>query len=182
MAITNFFRTYAGVHITSFKDFLLKDELKKALSNCGFEHPSEVQQQCLPNSLLGVDVLCQAKSGMGKTAVFVLTVLNSLTNESPAFSVLVLAHARELAYQIAKEFDRFSTYLNYKTVLIYGGEDKEEQITRLKNDQPKIVVGTPGRMLEFVKRKIIDLSNIKVFILDECDKMLQEVGELVIQT
>src|SRR4051812_23878828 len=69
---------YVGIHTTSFKDFLLRDELRKSIATCGFEHPSEVQQQCLPHSLLGLDILCQAKAGMGKTAVFVLTVLNRL--------------------------------------------------------------------------------------------------------
>jgi len=104
----------------------LKQELLKSISSCGFEHPSEVQQQCLPNSLLGFDVLCQAKSGMGKTAVFVLTILNRLElkkeeekkenidnkkQSSHEVSCLVLAHTRELAYQIEKEFVRFSQNL-----------------------------------------------------------------------
>lgn len=67
---------FAGIHSTGFKDFLLKPELMKAIGDCGFEHPSEVQQECIPQSIMGVDVLCQAKSGMGKTAVFVLTTLH----------------------------------------------------------------------------------------------------------
>ena len=67
---------FAGIHSTGFKDFLLKPELMKAITDCGFEHPSEVQQECIPQSILGIDVLCQAKSGMGKTAVFVLTTLH----------------------------------------------------------------------------------------------------------
>jgi ATP-dependent RNA helicase UAP56/SUB2 len=70
--------TYTGVHSTSFKDMLLKPELQQAITDCGFEHPSEVQQKCIPESILGVDVLCQAVSGMGKTAVFVLTILQCL--------------------------------------------------------------------------------------------------------
>ena len=66
---------FSGIHTTGFKDFLLKPELQKAVVECGFEHPSQVQQECIPQSMLGVDVLCQAKSGMGKTAVFVLNTL-----------------------------------------------------------------------------------------------------------
>ena len=67
---------YSGVHSTGFKDLLLKPQLQRAIQDCGFEHPSEVQQECIPHAMIGVDVLCQAKSGMGKTAVFVLTILH----------------------------------------------------------------------------------------------------------
>ena len=169
-----------GIHTTSFKDFLLRDELRRAIASCGFEHPSEVQQQCLPQSLLGLDVLCQAKAGMGKTAVFVLTVLNRLSDlaveGSSDLSCIVLAHTRELAYQIAKEFDRFSQNLNYKTQVIIGGENQQEQIDKLKADKPQIVVATPGRLLSFIKKNILDAKNVKIFIIDECDKMLKELG------
>ncbi len=169
-----------GIHTTSFKDFLLCDELRRAIASCGFEHPSEVQQQCLPQSLLGLDVLCQAKAGMGKTAVFVLTVLNRLadltTENSNDVSCIVLAHTRELAYQIAKEFDRFSQNLNYKTQVIIGGENQQDQIDKLKADKPQIVVATPGRLLSFIRKNILDAKNVKIFIIDECDKMLKELG------
>ena len=72
---------YVGVHSTSFKDMLLKPELQQAITDCGFEHPSEVQQECIPQAMIGVDILCQAKSGMGKTAVFVLTILHQLQDD-----------------------------------------------------------------------------------------------------
>merc|ERR1712166_1556718 len=84
---------YVGIHTSGFKDFLLKPELQRAIQDCGFEHPSEVQSECIPQAILGMDVLCQAKSGMGKTAVFVLTTL------------------QQLAYQINDEFTRFTKYL-----------------------------------------------------------------------
>jgi len=147
----------------------------KAISTCGFEHPSEVQQQCLPNSLLGVDILCQAKSGMGKTAVFVLTVLNRLEENAPEVSCLVLAHTRELAYQIEKEFARFSVNFKYKTMVIYGGEPVDGQVKILNEQKPQIVVGTPGRVLSLAKKNLLNLKNVKFFILDECDKMLKEL-------
>lgn len=165
------------MHTTAFKDFLLKDELKKALSTCGFEHPSEVQQQCLPNSLLGLDILCQAKSGMGKTAVFVLTVLNRLEENAPEGSCLVLAHTRELAYQINKEFERFAcNFKNVTQMVIYGGEPIDEQIAKYKEKKPAIIVGTPGRIFALTRKNILDFKNNKIFILDECDKMLKELG------
>jgi ATP-dependent RNA helicase UAP56/SUB2 len=87
-----------GVHSTSFKDMVLRPELQQSIVDCGFEHPSDVQQKCIPQAIMGVDVLCQAVSGMGKTAVFVLTALHCLDKEPQPGTVLVLAHARELAY------------------------------------------------------------------------------------
>lgn len=112
---------YIGIHASGFRDFLLKPELQRAVVDCGFEHPSEVQHECIPQAVLGTDVLCQAKSGMGKTAVFVLSTLQSLEekkhkatdkdgkevgDEMNTLQVMVLCHTRELAYQIKKEYDR----------------------------------------------------------------------------
>ncbi len=125
-----------------------------------------------------MDVLCQAKAGMGKTAVFVLTTLNRLldSGDTAEVSCLVLAHTRELAFQIAKEFDRFSVNLNFKTMAIIGGENINDQIDKLKNDKPQIVVGTPGRILALIKKNVLETKNVKIFIIDECDKMLKELG------
>ena len=103
--------SYVGIHSTSFRDFLLKPELLRAISDCGFEHPSEVQQECIPQAILGMDVLCQAKSGMGKTAVFVLASLQQLEVVPGEVSVLVLCHTRELAFQIKNEYSRFLSRL-----------------------------------------------------------------------
>ena len=128
---------------------------------------------------MGIDVLCQAKAGMGKTAVFVLTTLNRMEQieEKDKISCLVLANTRELAYQISKEFERFSQNLQYKTQTIIGGENINDQIEKLKNDKPNIVVGTPGRVLGLIKKNVLDTSSVKVFIIDECDKMLQQLGK-----
>ncbi|EOD38224.1 hypothetical protein EMIHUDRAFT_433653 [Emiliania huxleyi CCMP1516] len=103
--------TYSGIHASGFRDFLLKPELLRAVVDCGFEHPSEVQHECIPQAILGMDVICQAKSGMGKTAVFVLATLHQLEAKENTVCCLVLCHARELAYQICNEFERFSRYL-----------------------------------------------------------------------
>ena len=100
--------SYTGIHASGFKDFLLKQELMRAVVDCGFEHPSEVQHECIPQAVLGMDVICQAKSGMGKTAVFVLTTLHQVETDTQAVKVLVLCHTRELAYQISHEYQRFS--------------------------------------------------------------------------
>jgi ATP-dependent RNA helicase UAP56/SUB2 len=161
-----------------FKDLLLKPELQRAITECGFEHPSEVQQECIPQAMIGVDILCQAKSGMGKTAVFVLTILHQLEENPKPVSGLILCHTRELAYQIKNEFNRFTKYLpNVRTEVMYGGQPIVEHINMLKGlKPPHIVVGTPGRIKALAMKKDLDLSNLKIFVLDECDRMLEETG------
>lgn len=165
--------SYTGIHASGFKDFLLKPELMRAVVDCGFEHPSEVQHECIPQAVLGMDVICQAKSGMGKTAVFVLTTLHQLDPVDGQVGVLVLCHTRELAFQIVHEFKRFSKYLpNVKTAVIFGGTPIKEHKDLLANDCPHVVVGTPGRLLSLVKSNTLKLGNLKHFVLDECDKLL----------
>jgi ATP-dependent RNA helicase UAP56/SUB2 len=168
--------TYVAIHSSGFREFLLKPELLRAIADCGFEHPSEVQHECIPQSILGNDVICQAKSGMGKTAVFVLAVLQQIDAQPGQTSCLVMCHTRELAYQICHEFDRFKKYLPaVKTAVFYGGIPVETHKELLKNDPPHIVIGTPGRVLQLADEKALNLKNIKYFILDECDKMLESL-------
>ncbi|XP_064615991.1 spliceosome RNA helicase Ddx39b [Liolophura sinensis] len=169
--------TYASIHSSGFRDFLLKPELLRAIVDCGFEHPSEVQHECIPQAILSMDVLCQAKSGMGKTAVFVLATLQQLDPVDGQVSVLVLAHTRELAFQISKEYERFSKYMNnIKIAVFFGGLPIKKDEEVLKKNCPHIVVGTPGRILALARNiKSLNLKNIKHFILDECDKMLDQL-------
>ncbi len=131
--------------------------------------------------MMGVDILCQAKSGMGKTAVFVLTILHQLPENPKPVSAIILCHNRELAYQIHKEFNRFQTQLqDVRTEVIFGGVPIHEHITMLKGlKKPHIIVGTPGRVLALVKKGELDLSNLQIFVLDECDKMLEETGKFL---
>merc|ERR1711865_687221 len=167
---------YVGIHTSGFKDFLLKPELQRAIQDCGFEHPSEVQSECIPQAILGMDVLCQAKSGMGKTAVFVLTTLQQLEPVEGEVGVPVMCHTRELAYQINEEFTRFTKYLpDCRTKVIYGGEPIKKHRDELKESVPHIVVATPGRLLALAKDKTLDLSKVKHFVLDECDQMLEQL-------
>jgi len=166
-----------GVHSTSFKDMVLRPELQQSVVDHGFEHPSDVQQKCIPQAIMGVDVLCQAVSGMGKTAVFVLSSLHCLGDNPEPASVLVLAHAKELAHQIKGEFVRLSKFMkNVRTECILGGEPIEKHKKMLKGpNAPHIIVGTPGRILHLAKDKTLNLDNLKMFILDECDKVLENV-------
>ncbi|GAN02806.1 ATP-dependent RNA helicase Uap56 [Mucor ambiguus] len=170
--------SYVGIHSTGFRDFLLKPELLRSIVDCGFEHPSEVQQECIPQSILGMDVLCQAKSGMGKTAVFVLATLQQLEPVNGEVSVIVLCHTRELAFQIKNEYARFSKYLpEIRTEVFYGGVPMTKDVEILKDKArcPHILVGTPGRVLALVREKHLKLANVKHFVLDECDKMLEQL-------
>lgn len=167
---------YASIHSSGFRDFLLKPELLKAITDCAFEHPSEVQHECIPQAILGGDVICQAKSGMGKTAVFVLATLQQLQPVDGEVSIVVLCHARELAFQIAKEYERFSKYFSgVRTSVFFGGMPIAKDKAVLKENPPHIVVGTPGRMLALVRDGSLKLNHVKHFVLDECDRMLKEV-------
>ena len=161
---------YSGVHISGFRDFLLKPELNRAIQDCGFEHPSEVQHQCIPQAILGQDLLCQAKSGMGKTAVFVLATLQQLEeSEESAVQCLALCHTRELAFQISNEYNRFSKHLPHaKCAVFYGGVviTKDKEVLNPKSDKfPNIVVGTPGRILALGNSGSLKLTKLKYFIL-----------------
>lgn len=170
--------SYVGIHATGFRDFLLKPELLRAIGDCGFEHPSEVQQVCIPQLILGTDVLCQAKSGLGKTAVFVLSTLQQLDPVPGEISTVVVCHTRELAYQIKNEYLRFSKYMpDVRTEVFYGGLPikKDIQVLKDKDTCPHIVVATPGRLHALVKDNAIRLNNVKLFVIDECDKVLELV-------
>jgi len=167
--------SYVSIHSSGFRDFLLKPELLRAIVDCGFEHPSEVQHECIPQAIVGVDIVCQAKSGMGKTAVFVLATLQQLQAVDGEVSVLVMCHTRELAFQINKEYERFSKYMpGVKTAVFFGGIPIAQDEKVLAESTPHVVVGTPGRILALVKSKKLKLDHVKHFVLDECDRMLCE--------
>jgi ATP-dependent RNA helicase UAP56/SUB2 len=167
--------SYVGIHASGFKDFLLKPELLRSIIDCGFEHPSEVQHECIPQAILGMDVLCQAKSGMGKTAVFVLSTLQQLEPHDGEVSVVVLCHTRELAYQIKNEYERFSKYMpDVKTDVFYGGTPIKVDEKKMTTAPPHIVVGTPGRVNGLIESGHLKLGKVKYFVLDECDKMLDK--------
>merc|ERR1711912_162146 len=168
---------YAAIHASGFRDLLLKPELLRAITDCGFEHPSEVQHECIPQAILGMDVLCQAKSGMGKTAVFVLSTLQQIVDPVDGqVCTIILCHTRELAFQISKEYERFSKYLpKIKVGVFFGGMPIEKDRETLRKNTPHIVVGTPGRLLALIRGRELSLKNVKHFVLDECDKMLEQL-------
>ncbi|KVH99826.1 DNA/RNA helicase, DEAD/DEAH box type, N-terminal [Cynara cardunculus var. scolymus] len=167
----------AAIAITSGNSLvvvMLLNNIIKESSN--FFGSSPVQHECIPQAILGMDVICQAKSGMGKTAVFVLSTLQQIEPVAGQVAALVLCHTRELAYQICHEVERFSTYLtDIKVAVFYGGVNIKIHKDLLKNECPHIVVGTPGRILALARDKDLALKNVRHFILDECDKMLESL-------
>lgn len=126
-----------------------------------------------------MDVLCQAKSGHGKTAVFVLATLQQLEPVDGEVSVLVLCHTRELAFQIRNEYQRFAKYMpDVRISTFYGGTQvtKDAEVLKDKTKCPHIAVCTPGRLNALTRDKILDPKHVKHFVLDECDKMLEQLG------
>lgn len=162
--------------ISTFKEFMLKDELLRAIKDASFERPSEVQYNTIPHALTGKDILCQAKAGSGKTAVFVLSILNQFNKETHPFSALIVCHTRELALQIKKEFKRLGRYLNFLKVNEFvGGIDISNDKKVIREEQPHVVVGTPGRILDLIKGKHLKLDKVKYMVVDECDKVLSSI-------
>lgn len=115
---------------------------------------------------------------MGKTAVFVVSTLHQIEPVAGFVDTLVLAHTRELAFQIAQEFERFKKYLpEVKPVVLYGGVKVDQHKKLLKEEQPNVIIGTPGRILQLVEAGDLKLEKLKRFILDECDRLLEPIGE-----
>jgi len=171
--------SYAGSSTASFQDMLLKTELMSAIRDAGFEHPSEVQHLAIPAAMTGTDVICQAKSGMGKTAVFVLATLQQIDPKENEIDTLVVVHTRELAFQIAAEFTRFAKHLKatngVRIGVVYGGVPFEDNKKMMQKEKPHILIGTPGRLMHLVREKVANLEKVQRFIMDECDNMLSEI-------
>ncbi|EGD93277.1 ATP-dependent RNA helicase sub2 [Trichophyton tonsurans CBS 112818] len=168
--------SYVGIHSTGFRDFYLKAELLRAITDCGFEHPSEVQQVCIPTAILmSTSLSSQVRSR--KDSCFCLDHSPQLEPVPGTCSILVMCPTRELAYQIKDEYARFSKYMpDVKTAVFYGGTpiQKDIEILSSKDTHPNIIVGTPGRLNALLRDKKLSLRNIKSFVLDECDKMLDQ--------
>lgn len=161
-------------HIESTFSFLgLNSFLIQSLTEMGYVKPSPIQASCIPLLLSGRDVLGMAQTGSGKTAAFSLPLLHNLDINLKSPQILVLAPTRELAVQVAEAFSAFSKYMIGVFVLpLYGGQRYELQLRALRQG-PQIVVGTPGRLLDHLKRGTLNLSSLHGLVLDEADEMLR---------
>ena len=155
-----------------FSELGLKDELLKAIKRSGFEEATPIQEQTIPLALEGRDVIGQAQTGTGKTAAFALPILQNLDKHNKVIQALIIEPTRELAIQTQEELFRLGRDENARVQVVYGGADIGRQIRSLKNHVPAILVGTPGRLLDHLKRKTIDLENVNTIVLDEADEML----------
>ncbi|MDZ7323610.1 DEAD/DEAH family ATP-dependent RNA helicase [Kosakonia sacchari] len=158
---------------TTFADLGLKAPILEALNDLGYEKPSPIQAECIPHLLNGRDVLGMAQTGSGKTAAFSLPLLNNIDPDLRAPQILVLAPTRELAVQVAEAMTDFSKHMRgVSVVALYGGQRYDVQLRALRQG-PQIVVGTPGRLLDHLKRGTLDLSKLSGLVLDEADEMLR---------
>jgi ATP-dependent RNA helicase DeaD len=163
----------SNTHLTSFRDLNLPKPLLKALDQVGYETPSPIQAQTIPYMLEGRDLLGHAPTGTGKTAAFALPLLSRLDTRQNTIQVLVLAPTRELAIQVAEAFQRYAAHIKGFHVLpVYGGQDYSGQIRQLKRGV-HVVVGTPGRVMDHMRKGTLRLDSLQTLVLDEADEMLR---------
>jgi superfamily II DNA/RNA helicase len=154
----------------TFADLGLSDAVLQGIDAMGFTHPTHVQAKLIPRALTGVDILGQSRTGTGKTAAFGLPILERVT-EQDDFGGLVLCPTRELAIQITHELRELSRHTNLRIVAIYGGQRMRAQMPKLEK-HPNIIVGTPGRIMDFHGRGLLPYDKVKLAVLDEVDRML----------
>ena len=158
----------------SFNNLGLSFELKKSIEDKGYTNPSDVQLQAIPSILKGNDIMAGAQTGTGKTAAFALPILQRLQNDESKrrrVRALVLVPTRELAAQVGDSFRDYGNNLRFRTSTLFGGVNINTQINKLRKGVD-IVVATPGRLLDHLNQKTLDLSGLEVFVLDEADRML----------
>jgi len=154
-----------------FSDFALSDKLQHNLATAGFRAPSAIQDQTIPLGLAGRDVIGLANTGTGKTAAFLLPILQKLQTNRAPLSVLIMAPTRELAQQIDDEFRKFSLGMKLYSAVCVGGVNINPQIRQIKRG-PHVIIGTPGRLKDLMGQNVLRLGNVNTLVLDEADRML----------
>ena len=160
-----------GIIFLKFNELGLEEDLLKAIKRSGFEEATPIQEATIPLVLAGIDVIGQAQTGTGKTAAFGLPILQHVDVKEEHIQAIVVSPTRELAIQTQEELYRLGKDKRAKVQVVYGGADIRRQIKLLKH-VPQILVGTPGRLLDHINRKTVDLSHVKTLVLDEADEML----------
>lgn len=155
-----------------FNELNLSERIQKAVVDMGFEEASPIQAETIPILLAGKDLIGQAQTGTGKTAAFAIPIIDKIDFETKELQALVLCPTRELVIQVTEEFRRLTKYFfNLAIVPVYGGQEIERQITALSK-KPQVVIGTPGRLMDHMRRGTVKLDKIKFVVLDEADEML----------
>lgn len=161
-----------------FHDFDLPIELMHGIFDKGFKYCTPIQEKALPEALKRVDVLAQANTGTGKSAVFLVALFNNMLKAADAKKLsgkpkaLVVAPTRELVTQIAKEAEILGKYTGLKTIAVYGGVDYQKQMNMLRREPCDLIVATPGRLLDFISKQVVSLKDVSALVLDEADRML----------
>lgn len=157
--------------LTTFESLGISQPIMKSLKQMGFEEATPIQEQTIPLGLKGLDVIGQAQTGTGKTAAFGIPMIEKINVDERKIQGLIVAPTRELAIQVSEEIHRLAKFKGIRTLPIYGGQQMDRQIRGLK-DGPHIVVATPGRLLDHIRRKTINIKNVHTAVLDEADEML----------
>lgn len=157
-----------------FQDEKIKPELKLALEKINFKKPTKVQSAVIPKLLIGDNVVVQAATGSGKTHAYLIPILNMIDETAPVTQAVVTAPSRELAnqlYKVARQL-RDAANLNISIEYLGGGNDRARQIAKAENNAPQLIIATPGRLHDFVSKKVINLDKVKAFVIDEADMTL----------
>jgi ATP-dependent RNA helicase RhlB len=170
------FQVVAEEGKSRFHDFAIPLKVMRAISDLNFEYCTVIQQKALEDVLAGSDLVGKANTGTGKTAVFIIAILSRLLGEKKAGKgrarALVLAPTRELVVQIAKDARLLAKYSGLNVRVAYGGVDYQKQQDVLKNSNCDLLIATPGRLIDFIGKRVVDLSRCKILVLDEADRML----------
>lgn len=154
-----------------FESFGLSDETLEGLKRAGFKHPSPIQAEFIPLALTGQDAIGQARTGTGKTASFVIPILERIDLDAPHTQALVLTPTRELSQQVSDEARRLAVHHEVTTACLVGGKPLGPQLQQLKRGA-QIVIGTPGRVIDLLQRKALHLKDLQIVVMDEADRML----------
>ncbi|RUS53144.1 DEAD/DEAH box helicase [Kurthia sp. 3B1D] len=157
--------------MTNFSELNISESTLKSLERMGFEEATPIQAGTIPLAVEGHDIIGQAQTGTGKTVAFGVPLIEKVDPKEPTIQALVIAPTRELAIQCSEELHKIGYGKRSKILSVYGGQDISRQIRALKN-KPQIIVGTPGRILDHIKRRTLKLENVKTLVLDEADEML----------
>jgi translation initiation factor 4A len=187
MTSENESETYDIINYDNFDDMNLNKDLLKGIYGLGFEFPSSIQQRAIVPLTSGKDIIAQSQSGTGKTGTFLIGTLQQIDQQIDATQVLILSHTRELAKQTATVANALSKYLDISINCIIGGNGRRNKFQfaeQTKNEKinSQIIIGTPGRIFDQLRRENIDVSHLKCFILDEADEMLSKGFQEQIQS
>lgn len=154
-------------------DMSLSEGMMSTIGKMGYTEPTPIQQKTIPELLQGRDVLGQAQTGTGKTAAFAIPIIEKIKQNSPEIQALVVCPTRELCLQVCEEIKRLSAHTKgIATAALYGGQAIDQQFKTLKTKKPQIIVATPGRLFDHLRRQSINLSTVGMIVLDEADEML----------